>query len=43
MPKLSYARPPADAEEEHKIRKLAGSRHAPADWVMRAKMIVASY
>jgi transposase len=43
MPKLLYARPPADAEEERKIRKLAGSRHGPADWIMRAKMIVASW
>jgi len=43
MPKLLYARPPADADEEHKIRKLAGSRHAPADWVTRAKMILASW
>ncbi|WP_131770119.1 helix-turn-helix domain-containing protein [Candidatus Protofrankia californiensis] len=43
MPKLLYARPPANAEEEQKIRKLAGSRHAPGDWIMRAKMIVASW
>jgi transposase len=43
MPKLLHARPPADAEEERKIRKLAGSRHAPADWVMRARMIAASW
>jgi transposase len=43
MPKLLYARRPADAEEERKIRKLAGSRHAPADWVMRARMIAASW
>jgi transposase len=43
MPKLLSARPPADAEEERKIRKLAGSRHAPADWAMHAKMIVASW
>lgn len=43
MPKLLFARPPADAEEERKIRKLAGSRHAPGDWIMRAKMIVASW
>jgi hypothetical protein len=43
MPKLLYARPPTDAEDEQKIRKLAGSRHAPADWVMRAKMIAASW
>jgi transposase len=43
MPKLLYARPPANAEEEQKIRKLAGSRHAPADWVMRARMILLSW
>lgn len=43
MPKLLFARPPTDAEEEQKVRKLARSRHAPADWIMRAKMIVASW
>jgi len=43
MPKYLYARPAADAEEERTIRKLAGSRHAPADWVMRARMIAASW
>ncbi|MFF5234686.1 helix-turn-helix domain-containing protein [Dactylosporangium sp. NPDC000521] len=43
MPKLLYARPPVDAEEERKVRKLAGARHAPADWIMRAKMIAASW
>jgi len=43
MPKLLYARPPTDAEEERMIRKLAGSRHAPADWVMRARMVAASW
>ncbi|MEV4185278.1 helix-turn-helix domain-containing protein [Streptosporangium canum] len=43
MPKLLYARPPADAEEERQIRKLAGARHAPADWIMRAQMIVFSW
>ena len=43
MPKLLHARPPADAEEERKVRKLAGSRHAPGDWIMRARMIVASW
>lgn len=43
MPKLLFARPPQDETEEHRIRKLAGSRHAPADWLLRAKMIVASW
>ncbi|MCM3689046.1 helix-turn-helix domain-containing protein [Kocuria rosea] len=38
-----YARPPRDAEEERKTRKLAGARHAPADWVLRARMITASW
>jgi hypothetical protein len=43
MPKLLFARPPVDAAEERQIRKLAGARHAPGDWIMRAQMIVASW
>ena len=43
MPKLLFARPPEDATEERQVRKLAGSRHAPADWIRRAKMIVLSW
>jgi transposase len=43
MPKFLYARPPADPEEERKVRKLAGARHAPGDWILRARMIVASW
>jgi transposase len=43
MPKLLRARPPQDAAEEHKVRKLANSRHAPADWIMRARMIARSW
>src|SRR3954468_11474384 len=43
MPKLLFARPPADAVEERKVRKLAGARHAPADWIRRARMIVLSW
>src|ERR687886_2851288 len=43
MPKLLFARPPADAVEERKIRKLAGARHAPADWVRRAQIIALSW
>src|SRR5881394_1435586 len=39
MPKLLFARPPVDAVEERRIRKLAGARHAPADWIRRAQMI----
>ena len=39
MPKLLCARAAADAAEERKIRKLAASRHAPGDWILRARMI----
>jgi transposase len=43
MPKLLLARPPVDAVEECQIRKVAGSRHAPGDWIRRAQMIVRSW
>jgi transposase len=43
MPKLLSARPPVNAVEERKIRKLAGARRAPADWIRRAQMIVLSW
>src|SRR4051794_28090217 len=43
MPKLLFARPPLDAVEERKVRKLAGARHAPADWIRRAQIIAMSW
>src|SRR3954467_5469342 len=43
MPKLLFARPPVDAVEERKIRKLAGARHAPAGWIRRAQIIALSW
>lgn len=43
MPKLLFARPPRDAAEERQVRKLAGARHAPGDWVRRARMIALSW
>src|SRR3954466_13733452 len=43
MPKLLFARPPVDPVEERKIRKLAGARHAPADWIRRAQIIALSW
>src|SRR3982751_2275208 len=43
MPKLLFARPPIDEVEERKIRKLAGARHAPADWIQRARRITLSW
>src|SRR5215211_8776410 len=43
MPKLLHARASQDTLEEQKVRKLANSRHAPADWVMRARIVVRSW
>jgi hypothetical protein len=43
MPKLLFARPPLDAQEERQARRLAGSRHAPGDWILRAHMIARSW
>lgn len=43
VPKLLTARTPEDAEEERKIRKLAGSRHAPGDWIFRSRLISFSW
>lgn len=43
MPKLLFARPPEDDTEARQVRKLARSRHAPADWIMRARMIARSW
>lgn len=40
MPKHRAARPPIDATEERQVRKLAHSVHAPADWILHAKIIV---
>jgi len=43
MPKLLRARTPEDAEVERKIHKLARSRHAPADWITRARIVSLSW
>ena len=43
MPKLLCACTPRDEKEEHQIRKLAGSRHAPGDWITRARIIIRSW
>lgn len=43
MPQLLRARAAVDAEEERKIRKLAASRHAPGDWIVRARMVARSW
>jgi transposase len=43
VPVLLFARPPLDPAEERTIRKLAGARHAPGDWIRRARMIAHSW
>lgn len=43
MPKVLSARPASDVAEESKVRRLAGARHAPADWILRAGIIALSW
>ena len=43
MPKLLRARPPQDSDEERQVRRLARARHAPGDWIQRARMVVRSW
>jgi transposase len=43
VPVLLFARPPVDPAEERTIRRLAGARHAPGDWILRARMITHSW
>ncbi|MER6691616.1 helix-turn-helix domain-containing protein [Streptomyces minutiscleroticus] len=43
MPKMLSACPARDAAEEKWIRKLAGARHAPADWILRSEIIALSW
>ena len=37
------ARQPLDAHEERQVRKLAHSVHAPADWILHARMVTRSW
>jgi transposase len=43
VPKYLRARAPQDDSEARKIRRLAGARHAPADWIERARIIALSW
>jgi transposase len=43
VPKFVRARPPLDDGEARKIRRLAGARHAPGDWIERARIIMLSW
>jgi transposase len=43
MPKILRVRAAHDEQEEKQVRKLAGSRHGPADWILHARMVVRSW
>jgi transposase len=43
MPKLLHAREPSEDVEQRQMRRLAQSRHAPGDWIRRARMILRSW
>ena len=43
MPKKVQARAAQDEREAQQLRKLAMSRHGPADWVVRARMVLRSW
>jgi len=43
MPALVFARPAGDSDELARVQKLAAARHAPADWVLRARIVTLSW
>jgi transposase len=43
MPKILRVRATHDEKEEKQVRKLAGSRHGPADWILHARMVARSW
>src|SRR5215472_15402982 len=43
MPKILRVRVAQDEKEERWVRKMAASRHGPADWIVHAKMVVWSW
>jgi transposase len=43
MPKILRVRAARDDKEEKQVRKLAGSRHGPADWIVHARMVARSW
>jgi len=43
MPKILRARAAHDEKEEQQVRKLAGSRHGPADWILHARIVALSW
>jgi transposase len=43
MPKILQVRAAQDEQEERQVRKLAASRHGPADWIIHARMVARSW
>lgn len=43
MPKILRVRAAHDEQEERQVRKLATSRHGPADWMLHARMVARSW
>jgi len=43
MPKILRARAAQDEQEERWVRRLASSRHGPADWIFHAQIVVRSW
>ncbi len=43
MPKILRARAAHDEKEEKQVRRLAGSRHGPADWILHARIVALSW
>ena len=43
MPKILRVRVPADEKEERRVRKMAASRHGPADWIFHAQIVIRSW
>jgi transposase len=43
MPKMLRARAAQDEQEERWVRRLASSRHGPADWIVHAQIVVRSW
>ncbi len=43
MPKILRVRAAHDDKEEKQVRKLAASRHGPADWILHARMVARSW
>jgi transposase len=43
MPKILRVRAAHDEKEEKQVRRLATSRHGPADWILHARMVARSW